>query len=52
MIIDPQLMHAHWPVGRVTQVFPGADGTVRSAYVNVKGRTYTRPIRLPVPEDS
>ncbi|KAL0171405.1 hypothetical protein M9458_031716, partial [Cirrhinus mrigala] len=48
LIIDPQLPRALWPVGRVTQVFPGAD--------DVKGKTYTRIvarlIQLPaLPED-
>lgn len=33
MIIDNQLPHAFWPVGKVTQVFPGADSRVRSAEV-------------------
>lgn len=56
MIVDPQLPRALWPVGRVTQVFPGADGRVRSVSVNVKGKTYTRVvarlIQLPaLPED-
>ncbi|XP_049329393.1 uncharacterized protein LOC111189354 [Astyanax mexicanus] len=44
MIIDPQLPRALWPVGRVTQVFPGADKRIRSADVQVKDRTYTRPV--------
>lgn len=57
MIVDPQLPRALWPVGTVTQVFPGADGKVRSASVDVKGRTYILPvarlIRLPaLPKDS
>lgn len=56
MIVDPQLPRALWPVGRITQVFPGADGRVRTANVDVKGKTYTRVvarlIQLPaLPED-
>ncbi|NP_001410306.1 uncharacterized LOC100150025 [Danio rerio] len=56
MIVDPQLPRALWPVGRITQVFPGADGRVRTANVEVKGKTYTRIvarlIQLPaLPED-
>ncbi|KAI2646455.1 Polyprotein P3 [Labeo rohita] len=56
LIIDPQLPRALWPVGRITQVFPGADGRVRTASVDVKGKTYTRIvarlIQLPaLPED-
>lgn len=56
MIVDTQLPHALWPVGRVAQVFPGSDGRVRTANVDVKCRTYTRVvarhIQLPaLPED-
>ncbi|XP_039531128.1 uncharacterized protein LOC120485874 [Pimephales promelas] len=56
MIVDPQLPRALWPVGKITQVFPGTDGRVRTASVDVKGRTYTRIaarlIQLPaLPED-
>ncbi|XP_073721977.1 uncharacterized protein [Misgurnus anguillicaudatus] len=56
LVVDPQLPRALWPVGRVTQVFPGADGRVRTASVEVKEKTYTRPvarlIQLPaLPED-
>ena len=51
MIVDQQLPRALWPVGKVTAVFPGADGRIRTAQVQVKDRTYTRPvariIRLP-----
>lgn len=55
MIVDPQLPRASWPVGKINRVFPGADGLIRSAEVDVKDRTYVRPvsrlIRLPaVPE--
>ncbi|XP_042610577.1 uncharacterized protein LOC109111550 [Cyprinus carpio] len=56
LIVDPQLPRALWPVGKVTQVFPGVDGRVRTASVDVKGKTYTRVlarlIQLPaLPED-
>ncbi len=56
MIVDPQLPRALWPVGKISQVFPGADGRVRAANVEVKGRTYTRIVArlilLPaLPED-
>ena len=44
MIVDNQLPRALWPVGKVIQVFPGADSRVRSAEVLVKDRTYTRPV--------
>ncbi|KAL1255559.1 hypothetical protein QQF64_013620 [Cirrhinus molitorella] len=44
LIVDPQLPWALWPVGRVIQTFPGADGRVQTASVDIKGRTYTRGI--------
>lgn len=44
LIVDPQLPRSLWPVGKVTSVFPGLDGKVRSAEVNVGDRSYTRPV--------
>ena len=35
MIVDPNLNRAQWPIGRVAETFPGADGRVRTANVNV-----------------
>ncbi|KAJ8366332.1 hypothetical protein AAFF_G00361250 [Aldrovandia affinis] len=56
MILDPQLPRASWPVGKISKVFPGADGLIRTAEIKVRDRAYVRPvsrlIRLPaVPED-
>lgn len=56
LIIDPQLPRASWPVGKIKRVFVGADGLVRTAEVQVRERTYVRPVsrlvRLPaVPEE-
>lgn len=44
MIVDPQLPRALWPVGRVSEVLPGADDRVRTVRVQVWDRTYTRPV--------
>lgn len=44
MVVDPQLPRALWPVGLVTNVFPGHDGRVRAAEIQVKDKTYTRPV--------
>lgn len=49
MIIDPQLPRALWPVGRVTKVIPSNDGRIRTAEVNIKGSTYTRPVAKLIP---
>ena len=56
LIVDQQTPRALWQVGTVKTVIPGADGRVRTAVVQVKDRTYTRPvvrlIRLPaLPQD-
>lgn len=44
MIVDPQLPHAHWPVGRVVKLNVNADGCIRSAEVQVGDETYLRPV--------
>ncbi|XP_043474364.1 uncharacterized protein LOC122506315 [Leptopilina heterotoma] len=45
LILDPSLLRqGNWPLGRVTEVFPGKDGLVRSACVRTASGTYTRPI--------
>ena len=36
--------HVHWLLGRVTKVFPGKDGLVRTAEVKTKNSTLLRPI--------
>ncbi|KAJ8415882.1 hypothetical protein AAFF_G00404390 [Aldrovandia affinis] len=58
MILDPQLPRASWPVGKISKVFPGADGLIRDgAEIKVRDRALrptrvSRLIRLPaVPED-
>ena len=44
LIIDPSTPRGLWPLGRVTEIFPGADGVVRSAKVINKYGEYHRPI--------
>ncbi len=44
LIVDPQLPRALWPVGRISKVFSGADGRIRTAEVTVKDRAYIRPV--------
>lgn len=44
LMMDPQLPRAHWPIGRVTKVYPSADGHVRTVDVKINDRTYTRPV--------
>lgn len=57
LVVDQQMPRAMWQVGTVRMVIPGVDGRVRTAVVQVKDRTHTRPvaclIRLPaLPQDS
>lgn len=49
LIVDPQLPRACWPVGKVTNTFPGLDGRTRSVEVQVRNRTYVRPVSRLVP---
>lgn len=44
LIVDPQLPCASWPIGKMTHIYPGADGHIRTAAVQVKNRTYIRPV--------
>lgn len=47
--INPPL---RWPLGRITKTYPGADGLVRVLKVEMKGKTYKRPVgklsKLPI----
>ena len=44
LIADDNVPRHQWPIGRVTNMFPGSDGLVRSVEVRAKGSTYKRPI--------
>ena len=44
LIADDNVPRHQWPIGQVTNVFPGYDGLVRSVEVRAKGSTYRRPI--------
>lgn len=44
MIADPQFPRALWPVGTVKSVQVGADNKVRAAEIQIKDRTYIRPV--------
>lgn len=44
MMIDYQLPRALWPVGKVVTIYPGSDGRVRSAEIEVKHKHYHRPV--------
>ena len=44
LVISPDCPRAHWPLGRVLEVFPGQDGHVRVAKIQVGQNTVVRPI--------
>ena len=44
LVADENATRNRWPLGRVTKVFPGTDGLVRSVEVKTKENTYRRPI--------
>ena len=44
LIADDNVPRRQWPIGRVTNMFPGSDGLVRSVQVRAKGSPYRRPI--------
>ncbi len=44
LLIDHQLPRALWPVGTVTETYAGADGRIRTVKIQVKDKTYMRPV--------
>ena len=44
VIIDPSSPRGVWPTGRVTKVFPGPDGVVRSVSLLTNGTEHHRPV--------
>ena len=47
---DITLAKGHrWPLGKITAVYPGQDGLVRTVDVQCNGKTYRRAIHLLVP---
>lgn len=48
MLVDLQSPHSFWQIGKVVNVFPGADDRVRMAEVQIKNNFYSRPITRPI----
>ena len=44
LIVSPDTSRGNWPLGRVIEVYPGADGRVRVAKLQVGQGTLVRPI--------
>lgn len=43
LIVDPQLPQVLWPVGKMVEIYSGADGNIRTATAEVKDKTYVWP---------
>ena len=44
LVVSSEGQRGHWPIGRVTAVYPGPDGRVRTTDVLIAGQTYRRPV--------
>ena len=44
VLVEADQERGRWPLGRITKVFPGQDGCVRTVDVLVRGKVYRRPI--------
>ena len=49
LVMASDTPRGRWPLGRVSEIFPGADGNVRVVDVIVSGKAYRRPITVLVP---
>ena len=50
LLVEPKAKRGEWPLGRITETHPGADGQVRVAKVAVGKYEYLRPVnRLCMP---
>lgn len=52
LAISPDCPRAHWPLGRVLEVFPGQDGHVRVVKIQIGQNTVLRPVSKCVLLDS
>ena len=53
LVVDDNLDRGKWNLGRVTEVFPGADGVVRNIKIKTKSGEYKRSVQkcCPILED-
>ena len=52
LVIESNTTRGSWPLGRITEIFPGKDGHVRVVNVQIGNKTYRRPIHVLCPLDS
>ena len=44
LVIEENAPRGRWPIARVSKVFPGSDGRVRSVELKTGSGTYVRPV--------
>ena len=44
LIVSTDTPRGKWPLGRIVDVYPGADGRVRAVDVKIADKVYRRPI--------
>jgi hypothetical protein len=49
VVINDQTPRATWPLGRVTDIYPGKDNTSRVARVKIGNKEFTRPVVKLIP---
>ena len=49
LVLDPKLPRGRWPLGRITDTYPGRDGHTRVAKIQCGTKTVVRPIHKLVP---
>ena len=44
LIKNENMTPTHWPLARVTEIYPGSDGLIRIVTLKTGNSTYQRPI--------
>ena len=44
LLVSPENNRAHWPLGRIIEIYPGRDGQVRSVKLQVGEKKLVRPV--------
>jgi len=49
LVLEPNLPRGQWPLGRITETYPGRDGHTRVANIQCGMKTVVRPTHKLVP---
>ncbi|XP_074629527.1 uncharacterized protein LOC141887129 [Acropora palmata] len=49
LVLEPNLPRGQWPLGRITETYPGRDGHTRVPKIHCEMKTVVRPIHKVVP---